>query len=543
MSDDPNGNDVQRWELPDMALSRNRHGRSPFVGIPIRKEYDLGLMKEEFRYRWFNHDSQVWRLPILERREWYNEISRNFETWLNYITMDSTPEFYMNIRSLKRRGGILVGINGKKGSGKSWLAQMVITRLVETVPTVLFQYKDLESHVDPTQNGAEIGVLIDEDLKATGNESRNLVIHVNNIWETNRKAILSGVCTGVNLNFEGWGDTLDMRLTPIGVHEESQSTRFAMFDKKNHFLGLAAIQRKHPWDGEVMYYSEEGVWGEYQARAEVFSRSVTQTGGAVDAVDANTQTRHVEQFKDFLRDYAKTAPLPTKQILLRRLYRQAKLPAKSVGYMKEIIEWAREEIALEDDELASTDTMRVIPSGEGWTDLRTALAKVTKSDAFALYHVPPTPKMTYGDVGKVLGLDILPDSIGKNIRNERRRLKTTKLGAIGERFLASWIDSFNPKIAGGVKGEPDILCQVGDSIVALNVKLTLSDHFREHIPTTPEDQWIPHAYAVLLLPRLLEVRLYPITGSGMTLNSRGGVLSTIEEVAETVSRLVREERD
>ena len=73
--------------------------------------------------------------------------------------------------------------------------------------------------------------------------------------------------------------------------------------------------------------------------------------------------------------------------------------------------------------------------------------------------------------------------------------------------------------------------------VALNVKLSLEEHVRREFPTTPENEW-PASLVVLVFPRLLEIRLYPIAGRQTMLNSKKGCLCAPVELAKTIEELI-----
>ncbi|MCK5643055.1 MAG: hypothetical protein KAJ19_19765, partial [Gammaproteobacteria bacterium] len=349
---------------------------------------------------WFTHDPKSWHIEEFRRVAMFKLMRRRLEEWNEWLRFDSTPKFYKMISRLrKEKDGAVIGIAGPKRAGKSIFGQMVLSRCVSSVPHVLFRYREFEAHVHNIGDTA-IGVQVDEDLKATGSESRNLVVHINNAFETSRKAELWAICTGVNLSFEGWGDTLDLRLIPWGFNLKYQATRAAVVDQNRDFLGFMVLQRKHLPEGIVRYANEQGVWGEYKARAIAYSRSVIREGGAMGAVDSVSETRHVEALKDHIRVnyHDKGLTLP-KGVMLDRVYRQAQLPSKSIRYMTGIIAWALAELKeeLENDPAAigredkDGQGFRVLymeTTGEDWKRLREAYFKRWGNAAWALYRVP-----------------------------------------------------------------------------------------------------------------------------------------------------------
>jgi hypothetical protein len=468
------------------------------------------------------------------------------------LRYDSTPTFYREIEGFKKRqSGAVIGIAGPKMSGKSRLGQMLLTRFVDTQPHVLFQYKDLEHHVKE-RDDLSIAIQIDEDLKATGHESRNLVVHVNNSFETSRKADLWAVCTGVNLNFKDWGNTLDIRMIPFGFNVDYQATRAAMFDCDNNFLGFAVFQREHlPGDG-VFYYNEEGLWGEYEARAKAYSLTVTKKGGVQDAVDALTQTEHIKTLKQlFKTDYIKKGLAIPNDVMCRRLYRKADIPTKSVGYMTEIIQWAKFELENgsaagggQGEEGQGLPIPYIMTTGNDWELLREMYLKRWGNRAWALYRVPLRDRMTWSDVANHLG-EKDGESLAKRAKRRVSRRPdfppTSKdLGDLGEKFIcASLLDIYHPKRIAG-SGKPDIILRVGKVKAALSVKFTEKDGKYREREKHPEYDYAPdNAFCVLIRPRLLEMRLYRLTDYEQTINSnKGERLATTEALVTRLRELI-----
>jgi hypothetical protein len=537
---------MERWELPP-PLPRVKTSAGlpvcPFVGLRL----PYYAHERHLKKAWFSRrEMKSWEIQPLRRRALYGLLKRNFSGWIEWLRYDSTPTFYREMEGFKKRqSGAVIGIAGPKMCGKSRLGQMLLTRFVDTQPHVLFQYKDLEHHVKD-RDDLSLAVQIDEDLRSTGHESRNLVIHVNNTFETSRKADLWAVCTGVNLNFKDWGNTLDVRMIPFGFNVDFQATRAAMFDSDKNFLGFAVFQREHlPEDG-VFYYNEEGLWGEYEARAKAYSLTVTKKGGVQDAVDALTQTEHIATLKRLLKtDYVKKGLSIPNDIMCRRLYRKADIPTKSVGYMTETIQWAKFELENgsaarggqgKEGQRIQVDYKEM--TSKGWTDLRAALSKMMKCWSCALYYVPPHAQISDREIVEMEGLGIESGSLGTTRRRRLKDLTTLDLGRLGEAACVPWLDSLHPQLGTGTKGQADILVDVDGTECALNVKITLKDGFKESLEMTPEDRWIPNALAVLLVPRHLRIKVFKITGPVMTLNWRRGVLATPDTLAEVIREML-----
>ena len=187
------------------------------------------------------------------------------------------------------------------------------------------------------------------------------------------------------------------------------------------------------------------------------------------------------------------------------------------------------------------DPEEVEISEKGWEGFRKALYELSlkkgaserDAEMVSLYYVPKEPKWTYADVGKEMGLSILSDSVSKMVRRKRKDLKTKALGDIGEKFLASQLDNLGVIWGGGGDDTPDL--KIGGW--AFNVKTTLADSVRKFEPTTPENTF-ENAYVILLLSRLLECRIYEITGEHTLINSRKGRLVAIEALPKTLKKLM-----
>jgi hypothetical protein len=215
---------------------------------------------------------------------------------------------------------------------------------------------------------------------------------------------------------------------------------------------------------------------------------------------------------------------------------QINIPQESVASIKRVCSSAKAVISRDlKDRLGGNKD--VVITEAGWKGFRNALfdlcmnkgSSARDAEALSLYYVPRTPKWAYADVVKEMGLSILSDSVSKAIRARKKEFTTKEVGDIGEIFVASQLDCFGGVWGGGGDDVPDIT--VGD--LRLNVKTTLSDSIRKHEPTTPENQW-EGSLVVLLLPRLLECRLYPIQGERTALNSRKGRLVAIEHLANEI---------
>jgi hypothetical protein len=72
---------------------------------------------------------------------------------------------------------------------------------------------------------------------------------------------------------------------------------------------------------------------------------------------------------------------------------------------------------------------------------------------------------------------------------------------------------------------------------ALNVKMSLEDELNRSFEVSPEHQ-VAKSWCLLIMPRLLTMRLYPITSENMSISSSGGLCVTPEELAERLKEMI-----
>jgi hypothetical protein len=423
---------------------------------------------------------------------------------------------------------------------------MTIERICNVRPHIIFQYKDIALQLQATE-ADEVGIMIDEDLTATGQDSANLAVQLNNSWETNRKALQSGVCTGVNLSFERWGNTLDIRLEPCGINPDFLATRFAMFTSKNRFLGFGALQFKHLPDDVVYYYNKLGTWRDYDNEAAAFSRSVVRSGGSIDAIDDIAQTEHIERLKlEFKVGYlAKGLDLPP-DIACKRIYRKAKLPSKSISYMNEVIWWAKEEL----ETSGATRTVFVPTASKGWNGLRKDLhrwlvrQKIRKKTAHYLADWHVSLGLTQADIGAKYNVGRDAVNVAVSRYADIFRGKETILAKISERWLASHTDNSGAKVGTGGKASVDISGTLEGTPFALNVKWALKEpKYRRHFDSTPENENMPFAWLAVINSRRNTIRLYPIEGTQTYAHWEKGVPCAPETFEDTLTDLIKKELD
>ena len=117
---------------------------------------------------------------------------------------------------------------------------------------------------------------------------------------------------------------------------------------------------------------------------------------------------------------------------------------------------------------------------------------------------------------------------------------------MGERcVLASLPDILQAQIVGG-SGNPDItFSPTPDTKGAISVKTSYKTHFKER-ETHPEYEAFPdNAYCILLMPRLLELRLFRLHSSPQTINHRdqagvGRLATTPEGIVPLLKEMIGE---
>lgn len=533
------------WEFPNPLPRIEKRPKvwvCPQVGLRIRRprarETEFDVVKEA----WYSKtELKSWWMPSFARDAWFKEIVDDLDNHWWRLGTDCTPRYYAGINDLKSLGGALIVVGGYPGSGKSTLAQMILTRIVTTTPYVIWKGSDLES-ITEGRTDQQMGVIIDEGDRDSGDNSLSAIKHDVNVWQASRKGELWGLHVGTNKRPAVFGEAVSLYLKCAGINKKYQATRFAMY-REGYFIGLAVLQRKHLPSDQVYYYNELDTWATYEDRARAYSLEVTQQGGATGAVNDEQQTKHIERFKLHLIDFEQTNKYIPNDLMCKRLYRQVRprLPTKNSSYIMEVIKWAKEELDKEAGAVVREERMQSL---KGWDALRSDLTALIRqyggsprqAELAVPWLVPDWPLRSQSQVAS--DFDIGRDSIQKALSRGLVDIPPVEFGNIGERFIASHIDS-PTTTARGTKGLPDILISHPDGDIAVNVKLVLrEDRFRRTVETTPEDKWTPRAAAALVMARSLEIRLFPITTPESHLNSNEGVLCAPENVMEKILEMI-----
>jgi hypothetical protein len=485
-------------------------------------------------YHYFMGWDQIWEMTLAQRVTWKNKILSAWDSYRPILYVDATGAFHQQLRDMCKMGGGIILIAGDMGTGKSIIANTLlktwnVLKKNTEPPHIFWSKNEVRAKIRVTSNNTAHS--IDEDMKPTGTGAGNLDIHLKNLFETIRKTGKLVLDVGVNAKPSQLGRAIGLQLFPFGFNRRFQANRFVVCNWKEEPLWLATSQRFYYPEEPVFYEGELGVFGEYHARALDFSRTTTGVFSGCSAEQElmwrdllvkhwNTEWKGVTPSMDVLEFEAIQIGIPTESIA-------------SIGRVCSSVK----AVIRRDKISGSPGNENVVITEAGWKGFRNALfdlcmnkgTTARDAEALSLYYVPRTPKWTYADVCKEMGLSILSDSISKSIRARKKEITTKELGDIGEIFVVSQLDIIGGVWGGGGDDVPDIT--VGD--LRLNVKTTLADSIRKFEPSTPECDW-EGSLVVLLLPRLLEVRLFPITGEKTMINGRKGRLVAIDNLAQNL---------
>lgn len=514
---------MESWERPK-PLPRG-------VAIPTISKWD-------FYHYFMNVDSQIWEMTQAQRETWKNEILYNWEAYKPILYRDGTGAFHQQLKDMHRMGGAIILIAGDMGVGKSIIGITfgkmwnVLNKSKEPMH-IFWSKNEVRAKIRKTDNNTAHS--IDEDMRATGSGSANLEIHLKNIFESIRKTGKLVCIVGVNAQPSRLGRAVGLQIFPIGFNRKYQANRFIVCNWKGEPLWIAYTQRYYYPIEKAYYEGELGYLGEYTDRALDFSRSMSGVFGGSNAEQelewSNLLVEHWNKEWSGLK--------PSMEVL-EFLAIQTGIPQESVASIRRVCAYSK--MIINKDISSFVPKVEVEISEAGWLGFRKALfdfalgkgASNRDAEALSLYYVPKEPGWAYADVVKEMGLSILSDSISKAIRKRKTDFTTKEIGDIGEKFVCSQLDTIGAIWGGGGTDTPDI--KVGD--YAFNVKTTLADSIRKFEPTTPENE-NDNSYVILLIPRLLECRLYKITGEHTMINGRKGVLVAIDNLAETLKEIMK----
>jgi len=498
----------------------------------------------------------MWLMTEAQRESWKNEIAKNWVHYYQMIGIDGTARHRKQLLDMSQLGAmsILIGQEGGMGKSQLMLTHLKIWALLQMekhgylMPSVYWRKVKAREGIGGSPEGSAHG--IDEDQDDSGTASGALVKQIRNLFKTGvRKPDRIVVYAGIDVDPSQLGNSVSLYLKPFGFNRKYQANRFIAYNNKKEPLWIAALQRCFLPHEKISYEGEVGVVGEYEARADEFS---IKTDGIHSSREEESELFWRDALvKHWMGLYPKHKP---KANQLSFEARQLQIPEPVQKVLDDIISSAQLEISILVDAGGKgynpEPTINI--SSKGWECFRERLnhtahkhgASERDAEALSLYFVPEVPLWSYKEVHEhlKLGRRPKPDSLGQQIKRRLADLPTKEIGDIGELCVMSWLDPLRPEGGAAIAGQPDILIPHQERLpeVALNVKTSLNDQYREYIPTTPEYDWRPYAFVVLLLPRLLEVRLFPISEPKQTINGGGGILTTTEKLADTLQEMIEE---
>lgn len=218
-------------------------------------------------------------------------------------------------------------------------------------------------------------------------------------------------------------------------------------------------------------------------------------------------------------------------------------------------------IEMKEDRRQEDEKRTPIEISEGWLGLRELANALCIERGLSLrdsticshYMVPEEAGMSKVDLRKnllegdlkTLGIKqpAFNDIIRRKVSKKGSTITNTDLGRLGETFTHRLL---SPAVECWVGPESAGVCDISDkssgdptgATWAVNVKLSLEDEVNRSFEVSPEHQ-VSKSWVLLIMPRLLMMRLYPITGEQMTINSNsGGLCVTPEELAEKLKELI-----
>lgn len=515
---------LEEWDTP------------PALDHPVAIRHTWSV--SEFLDYYWNVDAQHWWMTEAQRETWANEIIDRWYRFRHIVRADRTDRHLKQLADMHSMGGGLIVIAQEYGMGKSiianthlklWQLMTLHRHGTYLLPYIYWTRKNAKKYITRAPRCSAHS--IDEDQEDSASASRAIIKHLRNYFETIRKTDKLGIQAGVNVKTGELGRAIAFTIKPFGFNADTQSNRFIVYNYRDEPLWLAAIQRMYSPDERVYYIDEIGTFSEYNARAEQFSRTSDGVYSARDSIADielrdnlvehwNTQYSDIRPTMDALRFEARQIMTPDVEAQVDEIVASAYIIIKN-------------NLA---DTRGKPEQQDIQITEEGWDALREALRPLAKDNTVE-YLVPTIPNESYPDCTERLGLNIRPDSYGKRVRQRRRQLQrqTKKISDISERAVVSWLDSSAAVWGGGGSETSDVLLHD----IHLNVKLTLKDSYKDQVEVSPECDHAPRALAVLLVPRALQIRLFPLTGHPkQTLNSTGGGLATPRTLGERIQEMI-----
>lgn len=535
----------------------------PYVGVRIpQRVYSERYFEKYFRHAWYMQDPKIWDMLPFVRDQWFDKILDSWKVYNRRIRFDMTRRFKVQVKKLIAKGGLVAVIGGRpaaQGDGKSIGALMFIDLLreefgVDVTAHILWEHSHMQLAIDEEDTSGFVVLDIDEDLTATGEGSKTILIEISNTWQTNRKPKLIIISVGIDPGASH--PAVNIHLIPAGIWEEYQATRFGMF-AGGRFVGWTVLQRQYRPEWLVKYGidAELSSVNEYDARATAHSRTVLRTGvsaypPALEAAHIDTVLEWLELDKSEAKDLEQDWTPPTVDVMITEA-KQFGLPTKNMSYPRRICATSLRRFLRKNPEYKKkrTENVQIGDMEEVekfWKDYQTVVYS-NFPDEYALSDRDAW-MITFAEMGKTyswikehLGLTIRVNSIGERIRRGVSEWKVkpskTQLGTLGERFIGSRIESSG---AGGAvvyvregeakKGVPDVSDTgiVRSATWAVNVKVSMEGDFDRVFETSPEHD-VRRSWCAFLFPRLAKLAICDIAGENTRYNFGAMVLCGIAE--------------
>jgi len=520
---------LDTWERPPKLAS---------VIVPIRS-----MSRGHFKRLLQTRDKRFWFMTEVQRASLQIKILEKWDKYQEILSYDGTFRHIQQLRDMSKLGGGVVVIDSEYGMGKSVISNShlklwQVIKKSDHPPYVYFRKIIARSMIkNAPMNTAHA---IDEGgQRSTGSGSITLEKHIGNQGQTIRKTGKLIMLPGLDVTTSFLGKSIAFKIQPFGINFLFQANRFIVLNNEDEPLYMAVLQRcYYPWE-QVFYIDGLGTWAEYENRAKKYSQD---SDGVIAGRNPIAEKQYVEDLKIHWAEKYGSANLSLD--VWKFEARQIGVPPENSEMVQEVASVAKAQVGIKKKEDDKIQTPDIIKSSSTWETFRFGLIALCTgweyAEAFGWYTVPEDIDVSYADIVDQLKLSVLSGSLGKQIRQGRRRLRRESpkaIGDLGEKAVTSWLDNCGAVWGGGGSDTNDVTAWFDGRECAINVKTTLADDFKEHLEVTPEADH-ENGVAVLLVPRRLEIRVYEITGRNMTINSKLGRLATPETLEETIKEMI-----
>lgn len=516
-----------------------RPPKMPSQLVPIK-----AMTRSHFKRDLQGRDRKFWFMTEAQRASLQIEILDKWDQYQEILSYDGSFRHMRQLRDMSRLGGGVIVIDSEYGMGKSVLSNshLKLWQLLKksTHPPYVY-FRKVVARTMISNAPIKTAHSIDEGgQKATGSGSITLEKHLGNQGQTIRKTEKLIMLPGLDVTTSYLGKSIALKIQPFGINFMFQANRFIVKNSRDQPLWLAVLQRCYYPSEKVYYIDGLGTWAEYSNRAKKYSQD---SDGVISGRNPIAEKQYVEDLKiHWVEKYGKVS---LGLDVWKFEARQIGVPPENSDMVQEVASTAKAQVGILQKKQEKENVPSVIKDSSTWEGFRSALIAICGSwdyaAPFSWYIVPENIDVSYADIVDQLELDVLADSLGKQVRQGRRRLRRESpkaIGDVGEKAVVSWLDTLGAVWGGGGSDTNDVTAWVDSQEIAINVKTTLADNFKEHLEVTPESDH-EKGIALLLIPRKLEIRAYPITDKYMTINSRLGCLATPETLVDVLRELVK----